>query len=43
MNYILEECLHKAIEIYRFINYSDNLLIIYDNLFGQENEKEKEF
>ena len=39
----VEECLQKAIEIYRFINYSDNLLIIYDNLFGQDNEKEKKF
>lgn len=39
----IEECLQKATEIYRFINFSDNLLVIYDNLFGQENEREKEF
>ncbi|MCQ4921451.1 DUF3885 domain-containing protein [Tissierella carlieri] len=39
----VEECLQKATEIYRFINYSDNLLVVYDNLFGQENEREKEF
>ncbi|MBU5438147.1 DUF3885 domain-containing protein [Tissierella sp. MSJ-40] len=39
----VEECLQKATEIYRFINYSDNLLVVYDNLFGQDDEIEKEF
>ncbi|NLP46945.1 MAG: DUF3885 domain-containing protein [Epulopiscium sp.] len=39
----VEECLQKAIEIYRFIKYSDNLLVVYEDLYGEENEKEKQF
>jgi hypothetical protein len=39
----VDECLQKAAEIYRFINYSDDILVIYDNLFEQDNEREKEF
>ncbi len=39
----VEECIQKAIEIFKFMEYSDNLLVVYEDLFGQENEKEKEF
>lgn len=39
----VEECLQRATEIYRFMDYSDNLLVVYDSLFGQENEREKVF
>lgn len=39
----VEECLQRATEVYRFMDYSDNLLVVYDSLFGQENEKEKVF
>lgn len=39
----VEECLEKSIEIYEYVNFSNNLLVVYENLYGIDNENEKKF
>ncbi len=39
----VEECLQKAVEVYNFMKYSDNLLVVYEDSYGKDNEAEKKF
>lgn len=39
----VEECIQKAVEVFKFMEYSDNLLIVYEDLYGEENEVNKRF
>lgn len=39
----VKECTEKAIEVFNFMKFSHNLLIIYDDIYSSHGTKEKEF
>lgn len=39
----VKECTEKAMEVYKIMEFSNNLLIVYDDIYGNHGLKEREF
>ena len=39
----VKECTDKAIEVYKAMKFSNNLLVVYDDMFSEHTLEEKKF
>lgn len=39
----IEDCIYKSIEVFNFVDFSDNLLIVYEDAYGDHTELEKQY